>query len=1606
MASNDFSILLGAKIDTSKVQKQIDAFTKKDRKISLNFVGDTKSLKIIDNELRKIDSSVSSIQKHIDSTRADFSKLGNSGLKELSRQMEVINTETHKYINSQNELVTRITKTTEAGQQFQTVIKQSVNDLNQLTTTTQEFAKIGGYFQPISNSIRDVESGTAKVNSVLKELTAREREAQQAADALAQSQQKMYEISRASAERSLKSQRLINEQMVLHRLNADATGKAVNGLAGHIANATKKVALFAVSTAIIGTFTASISTAITTVKDFDEALTEFKKVSDLSGLALDNYTKKLGELGQQVARTREEMVRSATVFKRSGFDENDAAKLAQIAELYRNIADVEISSEDSAMFIISQLKAFDDLARGAEGAEHAISALNNVSNNMAVSSADLATGLSKTASAMATAGNTYEQSLALLTASTEIMQGQASKASRGLRTISANIAKAANGADEMTITVNGVAKSIELVNKATGEMLAPYEVFSQISDYWTEMNDLEKSNLAITLGGKNQLEVLTSVVSNFGAAEKALGLAINDQNSAWKENDRYLESIEAKANGVKAAWSEIILGDGGISDLIKNILDATSALLKFLQTDFGGFISKVGLATLAVVALNAELKKTTTLGLGQWLTTIGENIVGLIKYYSELATVTNVATASQVGFNRALEAVMAHPIVLVLTAVAAEILLVTNYIKEQREELENLNVEISNLSDEINNLETEKKNLESLKELNEQQAQRVKLLEEELKAKKKLLEAQYEEDSKTRQKRESSNTHGVKSFWQGNQTDDYFSTAYGTQNVKASLNVDTKDVTTGINDLVKAYNVLKDTKAESLEQDAEIESQKAAIIERLTEEGNALLDLKEKGIALSESDQELLDSIMSVVDGLGEVKTEADITSQTIANLAEQYGVSEEAIQNYLEEHPELIEQLGGEAEAAEYAAQQLSKEVESLTDLVQKLSDTQNAYNTLAKVEAEYNSTGTVTASTLKSLTELGAEFQACLELEEGQLTVNAKKFEKIRIAQIREAEAKAIQAAQADLAAISNEKYKISLEEAGDVAEKKKTPIELIGQAALQSGIDAANGAIGWDEYWRAVDNANDKFDFSSFSEEQKKQADEVKNNLQNTLTFLESQVSKGADYIEKGNAKASGSSKKASSSTKDTWLEAYKAEKDALESLYKTNVITAEEYAEKLQTLSDKYLTDSAEHQKKYAKEIHDAYESMYTALKKSAKEALDEEADRLKKQLDTLKDEKTAKTKELKRMHEEEEKSIKNRIDALKREKDAIKDDYDAKIKALKDEREEYERQVKLMQLKEALAKAKSTKQYVMDETGKFTYQEDRTAVDEASEKLIEEEQKQQYERELDTLEKARDEAVAIYEERIQALEDYYDKVKDLNDKAEEDLADHYDKLIEQAEKNYNNFKENSEKYLNGQIQVADNENGVWVQRLRNLADFVNNYNALMSKLGDGSTSNGSSYKGSTGGNATITSGGSGGNNATSAKGTKTTYYNANTGKQVLKPYYAKQIGARASGDASISSNGVYLVGDSPNRELVIGSKLNGVPLTLSKGDGVVNSKSTNTLAGMLNMLGSGFGKAFKSNNIDNGHNITIGNVSLPSVTNAEEFISCLQNFDIDMLQRAY
>lgn len=156
---------------------------------------------------------------------------------------------------------------------------------------------------------------------------------------------------------------------------SEKSAKGMRSFASETLGVTKKVIQFGAITAIIRGATSGLGDMVKNVYDLDGALTEFKKVSDLSGKGLEQYTDQAYKVGKTVARTGTEMIQAATEFKKSGFSEKDSLELGRVASMYQNVADVEISAGEAANFIVSQMKAFN---MTADDAEHIIDAVNEV----------------------------------------------------------------------------------------------------------------------------------------------------------------------------------------------------------------------------------------------------------------------------------------------------------------------------------------------------------------------------------------------------------------------------------------------------------------------------------------------------------------------------------------------------------------------------------------------------------------------------------------------------------------------------------------------------------------------------------------------------------------------------------------------------------------------------------------------------------------------------------------------------------------------------------------------------------------------------------------------------------------------------------------------------------------------------------------------------------------------------------------------------------------------------------------------------------------------------------------------------------------------------
>lgn len=411
--------------------------------------------------------------------------------------------------------------------------------------------------------------------------------------------------------------------------SSQQAGNHVKSFGEKAMEAFQKFSLWSVVSGIFYKIINAAKGLIDTAIELDNAFTELSKVTDLTRDDFDKLTQQAYELGEEVAKTTTEVVNAMTEFARAGFNvEESSGILAKNALMWTNIADGTVDAAESANMIISVMKAFNI---EAQGTTHIIDALNEVSNNFAVSSGQLSNSLTKSSAVLANAGVTFEQQLGLITSGTEILRN-ANIVSTGLRTISLRL----QGMEEDGEKVDGLTAKLEKDFNQLGltlyddnrQMKNTYEILGDLAEVYPRLNTEQKAYYTELIAGKTRAQVAAAILNNFSRAIEATETAYNSAGSAAEENAKVLESLQGHLQALQREW-ESLVNSKATQDTLKFFIDLATLIVKIIK-GVGG----LGAALLELGTIWATLK------LSKW----GKSFTDVMKSVSSMTGIVNKAT--------------------------------------------------------------------------------------------------------------------------------------------------------------------------------------------------------------------------------------------------------------------------------------------------------------------------------------------------------------------------------------------------------------------------------------------------------------------------------------------------------------------------------------------------------------------------------------------------------------------------------------------------------------------------------------------------------------------------------------------------------------------------------------------------------------------------------------------------------------------------------------------------------------------------------------------------------------------------------------------------
>ena len=390
------------------------------------------------------------------------------------------------------------------------------------------------------------------------------------------------------------------------KLETRESGKMGKSFIGRLKDDISNFMSWGFATGLAGQGIQTARKMVSEVYNVDTAMTNLYKVTDETKNKYNEFLTSSSSNAQELGRTVSSLVEQSANWAKLGYTIDESKTLSKTSSIYANVG--EIDDNTAVADIVTAMKAYNIKA---EEAIKIVDSYNKLGNEFATDAKSLGDGISNAASSLATAGNDMDQSLGMLTGMTEIMQN-ASEAGNALKILSMRL----RGYDEETesytndieILTGNIADLTKTAKTPGGISIfsdkdkqtykSTYQIMKEVSEIWDDLTDKNRAQLTEVLAGKQRGNAISALIQAFqsGQVEKAFNASKNAAGSAMQEQERWMESLEAKTQQFQAAFqtlSNTVIN----SDLLKFFVDLGTGAVNVLDGIIGKFNNISALAT-------------------------------------------------------------------------------------------------------------------------------------------------------------------------------------------------------------------------------------------------------------------------------------------------------------------------------------------------------------------------------------------------------------------------------------------------------------------------------------------------------------------------------------------------------------------------------------------------------------------------------------------------------------------------------------------------------------------------------------------------------------------------------------------------------------------------------------------------------------------------------------------------------------------------------------------------------------------------------------------------------------------------------------------------
>ena len=395
------------------------------------------------------------------------------------------------------------------------------------------------------------------------------------------------------------------------RMNGVQVGqKNIMSFGESIKSTATKLGIFVSTAMVLNQLRSSVGDAINYIRELDSAMVDLRKVTDETDATYSKFLSNMHDVALRLGTQSKDMVEATTNWAKTGENLKNATKLAENTILLTKVGDIK-NVETAQEYLVPPLKAFNI---EAERSIELIDKYNNISNNMATSTEDVGQGLNVASNSLAVAGNTLEQSIALISTASSTTQASGDKVGNALKTISLRLATFKDENGEVIPKLAGDLGALGVqVTDSSGQIRSTFDIFRDLGKIFKDLDKNTQLQLSEMLGGKQQANIVSSILKNVEELDRAYGLATNSAGSAMAEFEKYQQGIQYSIDQLKEQINGLYTNflDGGFFKGLVNGASGVVGAINTVTNALGSFPTAITTIVGAMTIFNSKFRESS-----------------------------------------------------------------------------------------------------------------------------------------------------------------------------------------------------------------------------------------------------------------------------------------------------------------------------------------------------------------------------------------------------------------------------------------------------------------------------------------------------------------------------------------------------------------------------------------------------------------------------------------------------------------------------------------------------------------------------------------------------------------------------------------------------------------------------------------------------------------------------------------------------------------------------------------------------------------------------------------------------------------------------------